>query len=81
MTVQIIHIFSSCRDPRQKRLQQKQEAAATSSNNKRDGAKLSFQEKMKLFAKEAGESTPKDRTKISKVQRDIDGNENDVSSA
>ncbi len=44
-----------------------------------DGAKLTFKEKMKLFAVEAGESTPKDKTKISKAQREIEGQ--DVSEA
>ena len=56
-----------------------------------DGAKLSFKEKMKLFAQEVniiascyfdklltekyfqvGESTPRDKAKISKAQREID---------
>ena len=58
-----------------------------------DGSKLSFQEKMKLFAQEvsilslsrnpdidlilflsfqAGETTPRDKAKISKAQREID---------
>merc|ERR1712110_831858 len=40
---------------------------------KRDGAKLSFQEKMKLFAVEAGEKTPnRDKAKISRAQRDLE---------
>ena len=44
--------------------------------HKRDGAKLSFQEKMKLFAKEAGENTPnRDKAKISRAQRDLEGDE------
>ena len=53
-----------------------------------DGAKLSFKEKMKLFAQEVricfgemeiqvsifqvGENTPRDKAKISKAQREID---------
>lgn len=53
-----------------KRLQKEQEAKATSKQT--DGAKLSFKEKMKLFAVEAGESTPRDKAKISKAQREID---------
>ena len=60
------------RDPRQKRLSKQEEEKASTSGNKRDGAKLSFQEKMKLFALEAGEKEPKDKTKISKAQREID---------
>ena len=40
---------------------------------KRDGAKLSFQEKMELFRKESGAGGPsKDKAKISKAQREID---------
>ncbi len=43
------------------------------SKTKRDGAKLSFQEKMALFAKENGEkNAPKNKAKISKAQREID---------
>ena len=43
---------------------------------KRDGAKLSFQEKMKLFAVEAGEKTPnRDKAKISRAQRELDDEE------
>lgn len=35
--------------------------------------KLSFKEKMKMFAMETGEDgTPKDKVKISKAQREID---------
>lgn len=35
--------------------------------------KLSFKEKMKMFASESGEDqTPKDKLKISRAQRDID---------
>lgn len=35
--------------------------------------KLSFKEKMKMFALESGEDqTPKDKLKISRAQRDID---------
>lgn len=35
--------------------------------------KLSFKEKMKMFALESGENqTPRDKLKISRAQRDID---------
>lgn len=35
--------------------------------------KLSFKEKMKMFAKETGEDgTPRDKVKISRAQREID---------
>ena len=63
-----------CRDPRQKRLQKAEEEKAE--KTKRDGAKLSFQEKMKLFAEEAGENTPnRDKAKISRAQRDLEDEE------
>ena len=53
-------------------MQQKAEEEKSSST-KRDGAKLSFQEKMQLFAKESGESNGiRDKAKISKAQREID---------
>ena len=61
----------TCRDPRQKRLQKAEDEKAE--KTKRDGAKLSFQEKMKLFAVEAGEKTPnRDKAKISRAQRDLE---------
>ena len=61
----------TCRDPRQKRLQKAEDEKAE--KTKRDGAKLSFQEKMKLFAVEAGEKTPnRDKAKISSAQRDLE---------
>uniref|UniRef100_A0A182V6Y7 PDZ domain-containing protein n=1 Tax=Anopheles merus TaxID=30066 RepID=A0A182V6Y7_ANOME len=57
------------RDPRTRRLaeqQQKQKSDAVPE-------KLSFKEKMKMFALESGENnTPKDKLKISRAQRDID---------
>ena len=54
-----------------KRMQKAEEEKATT--GKRDGAKLSFKEKMLLFASEAGENNPRDKAKISKAQRNIDG--------
>jgi hypothetical protein len=67
-------IFFSNRDPRNKRLQKAEEEKAEKA--KRDGAKLSFQEKMKLFAVEAGEKTPnRDKTKISRAQRELEDDE------
>ncbi|XP_063621127.1 afadin isoform X2 [Cydia splendana] len=57
------------RDPRQRRLAEKQ--AATSAAPVPE--QLSFKEKMKMFALEAGDpNTPKDKVKISRAQRDID---------
>jgi len=59
------------RDPRQRRLQQEQDKKL-SATRPPDGSKLSFQEKMKLFAAEVGENTPKEKAKISKAQREIE---------
>lgn len=58
------------RDPRQRRLAEQQ-----SKQPKPDQVpeKLTFKEKMKMFALESGENnTPKDKLKISRAQRDID---------
>lgn len=56
------------RDPRDRRLaQQKQELKFD------QGEKLTFKEKMKLFASETGENrTPQDKTKISSRQKEIE---------
>merc|ERR1719509_379771 len=62
------------RDPRQRMLHEKQEKKL-STERPPDGAKLSFKEKMKLFAQEVGENTPRDKAKISKAQREIDDGE------
>ena len=64
----------SSSDPRAKRLQKEQEEKATTKQP--DGAKLSFKEKMRLFAVEAGEATPRDKAKISSAQRDIEKEKN-----
>lgn len=59
------------RDPRTKRLAEQQKAQQAGSSPIPE--KLSFKEKMKMFALESGESnTPKDKVKISRAQRDID---------
>ncbi|XP_026465640.1 afadin isoform X3 [Ctenocephalides felis] len=59
------------RDPRQKRLLEQQRQAQI--NNTPIPEKLSFKEKMKMFALESGENqTPRDKLKISRAQRDID---------
>ena len=60
--------YSYYRDPRMKRMKQKEEEEKKSST--RDGAKLSFQEKMELFAAQNGGAASK--AKISKAQREID---------
>ncbi|XP_012261310.2 uncharacterized protein LOC105689112 isoform X3 [Athalia rosae] len=60
------------KDPRQRRLAEKQKQQ----QNSQLGAvpeKLSFKEKMKMFAMETGEDgTPRDKVKISRAQREID---------
>lgn len=62
------------RDPRARMMLEKQEKKL-STERPPDGAKLSFKEKMKLFAQENGENTPRDKAKISKAQREIDSGE------
>ncbi|XP_037949925.1 afadin isoform X2 [Teleopsis dalmanni] len=60
------------RDPRQRRLAEKQQQQQQR-NTEAVPEKLSFKEKMKMFALESGEDhTPKDKLKISRAQRDID---------
>lgn len=55
------------RDPRLKRLAEQQQQQKT--QLKPGPEKLTFQEKMKMFALESGEqATPKDKSKISKAQ-------------
>ncbi|XP_054007820.1 afadin isoform X7 [Hylaeus anthracinus] len=60
------------KDPRQRRLAEKQKLQ----QNSQIGSvpeKLSFKEKMKMFAMETGEDgTPRDKVKISRAQREID---------
>lgn len=58
------------RDPRARRLA---EQAQKKDQMQNVPEKLSFKEKMKMFAMETGEpDTPKDKSKISKAQREID---------
>nr|XP_029716116.1 afadin isoform X5 [Aedes albopictus] len=57
------------RDPRTRRLAEQQQRQKSEPVPE----KLSFKEKMKMFALESGENnTPKDKLKISRAQRDID---------
>lgn len=59
------------RDPRWRRLAEQQHQKQTSATPKPE--KLTFKEKMKMFAKETGEDhTPKDKVKTSKAQREIE---------
>ncbi|XP_030761421.1 afadin isoform X2 [Sitophilus oryzae] len=59
------------RDPRARRLAEQQKK--NQNENTPVPEKLSFKEKMKMFAMETGEQgTPKDKSKISRAQRDID---------
>ncbi|KAJ8985822.1 hypothetical protein NQ317_012062 [Molorchus minor] len=60
------------RDPRARRLAE-QAQRKDQSQNSAVPEKLSFKEKMKMFAMETGEQeTPKDKSKISRAQREID---------
>lgn len=57
------------RDPRTRRLAEQAQQKTQSPIPE----KLSFKEKMKMFAMETGEAgTPKDKSKISRAQREID---------
>ncbi|KAL1139052.1 hypothetical protein AAG570_009113 [Ranatra chinensis] len=61
------------KDPRQRRLAEQQHQKLLSNKVGPVPEKLSFKEKMKMFAMETGEDgTPKDKVKISRAQRDID---------
>ncbi|KAL6430959.1 hypothetical protein ACFW04_007026 [Cataglyphis niger] len=61
------------KDPRQKRLAEKQKQQQQNSQIGAVPEKLSFKEKMKMFAMETGEDgTPRDKVKISRAQREID---------
>lgn len=61
------------KDPRQKRLAEKQKQQQQNSQTGPVPEKLSFKEKMKMFAMETGEDgTPRDKVKISRAQREID---------
>jgi hypothetical protein len=63
--------FFNSSDPRTRQLAEKQKQ--TNTRNDAVPEKLSFKEKMKMFALDAGENqTPKDKLKISRAQRDID---------
>ncbi|XP_053594728.1 afadin isoform X2 [Microplitis demolitor] len=60
------------KDPRQKRLAEKQKQQENAQSGEVP-EKLSFKEKMKMFAMETGEDgTPRDKVKISRAQREID---------
>ncbi|KAG8238217.1 hypothetical protein J437_LFUL018261 [Ladona fulva] len=60
------------RDPRTRRLAEQQKLMGNRTGPLPE--KLSFKEKMKMFAMETGEDgTPKDKVKISRAQRDIEG--------
>lgn len=59
------------RDPRARRLAEQAQQKTVQQTPVPE--KLSFKEKMKMFAMETGESgTPKDKSKISRAQREID---------
>lgn len=63
------------RDPRQRMLAERMKSNQNQPANHIGPEKLSFKEKMKMFAMEAGQQeTPKDKVKISKAQREIETN-------
>ncbi|VDO82690.1 unnamed protein product [Soboliphyme baturini] len=64
---QVIGSQEIYKDPRQERLKSQKPFT-----NQIEGEKLSFKDKMRLFAKEIGESTPKERVRVSSAQRIIE---------
>lgn len=61
------------RDPRARRLAEQQQQQQKTTQLKTGPEKLSFQEKMRMFALESGEpATPQEKSKISKAQREIE---------
>lgn len=73
LIIRFHHFFVCYRDPRTRRLQEKQQLQQQKTASDGVPEKLSFKEKMKMFALESGEDqTPKDKLKISRAQRDID---------
>uniref|UniRef100_A0A0M3HPD6 Afadin n=1 Tax=Ascaris lumbricoides TaxID=6252 RepID=A0A0M3HPD6_ASCLU len=69
--VQVLGAQEVYRDPRQRRLNEIQ-AKQNASHPHIDGANLGFRDKMKLFAEQLGEKTPKSRYKSSSAQREIE---------
>uniref|UniRef100_A0A915B0E0 Afadin n=1 Tax=Parascaris univalens TaxID=6257 RepID=A0A915B0E0_PARUN len=69
--VQVLGAQEVYRDPRQRRLNEIQ-AKQNASHQHIDGANLGFRDKMKLFAEQLGEKTPKSRYKSSSAQREIE---------
>ena len=53
-------------------MEQAEQEKRVGSSQQRDGAKLSFQEKMKLFASEAEQKAGGQKAKTSRVQRDLE---------
>lgn len=69
--VQTIGVNEVYNDPRQRRLEEKQQQAKTL-RPVVDGANLGFRDKMKLFADQLGEQLPRNRHKVSSVEREIE---------
>ena len=67
--VQIVGKNEVYNDPRQRRLNEIQQKTIKPAV---DGAHLAFRDKMKMFASQFGETTPKDRQKTSSAQREIE---------
>lgn len=60
------------RDPRNRIMAQKEAQGGSTFSKKPVSDRMSFRDKMKFFAQEAGENTPKDKPKASKTLRNIE---------
>ena len=60
------------RDPRDRMLASKQQQQHVGNGRPPQAERMSFRDKMKMFASEIGENTPPDRSKSSRVQQRID---------
>ena len=60
------------RDPRDRLLAEKNNQGKSGLSVPGSTERMSFRDKMKMFASEAGENTPQDRSKVSFAQRRID---------
>jgi hypothetical protein len=60
------------RDPRNRIMAQKEAQGGNAFTKKTTADRMSFRDKMKFFAQEAGENTPKEKPKASKTLRNIE---------
>ncbi|KAI6182523.1 Afadin [Aphelenchoides bicaudatus] len=70
--VQILGAHEVYNDPRQRLLNAKADLQAKALKPVPDGSNLNFRDKMKMFASQLGEQSPKDRFKSSSAQREIE---------